>query len=361
MNIVVVTWRDLANPQAGGAEVLVDRLLVELSRRGHDVTLVCGGPVGLRPYRVIEAGGTYSQYLLAPLAVMRKCADADVVIDAENGIPFFSPLWRKRPRVCLVHHLHTDQWADRFPKPIARSAAFLESNVMPVLYRQTDFVAVSESTRDSLQRIGVSSDRITVIESGVDIPSAIGGVSLLKSTTPLFVCLGRQVPHKRTELVLEAWSLIAEDVGGELVILGDGPDHPAITKQAGTVPQTRVLGKVDEQERTELLHKAWFQINATHHEGWGITVLEAAAARTPTLAFDVPGIRDAVLDGKTGILIPEQVGTNAKRLAEEWKSLAIDAQLRMDLAETAYERAVQQTWERSIDEWEQLLMRLAPG
>src|SRR5215207_4680798 len=71
MRIVFVSWRDLAHPQAGGAEVVLDHLAVGLRDRGHDVALVCGGPVATRPYRVIRNGGTYSQYVEVPLTFWR--------------------------------------------------------------------------------------------------------------------------------------------------------------------------------------------------------------------------------------------------------------------------------------------------
>ena len=222
MNIVVISWRDLANPLAGGSEVVIDQILLGLAERGHDVTLVCGGPVGRRPYRVIEAGHTYSQYFRVPLAVIRSCRNADVIIDTENGIPFFSPLWWRKSKVCLVHHLHVNQWADRFPPLLACCASFVEKTMMPKIYRDVPFVAVSNSTKVSLEEIGVASNRISVIESGVTIPDRSKMKLSNKSERPLFVCIGRQVPHKRTMIVLAAWSLIVRDTDGELLIIGDG-------------------------------------------------------------------------------------------------------------------------------------------
>ena len=109
MRIVALSWRDLAHPQAGGSELLVDKLLVGLAARGHEVALVCGGPVGGRPYPVHEAGGTYSQYIVAPWICATRLRRADILIDVSNGVPFFSPLWRRRPSVCLALHYHGDQ------------------------------------------------------------------------------------------------------------------------------------------------------------------------------------------------------------------------------------------------------------
>ena len=94
---------------------MIDRLLLGLDGRGHDVTLVCGGPVTQHRYDVVQAGGEFTQYLAAPVVCATRFRRADVVIDVENGLPYFSPFWRRSPSLCLVHHVHTDQWGDRFP------------------------------------------------------------------------------------------------------------------------------------------------------------------------------------------------------------------------------------------------------
>ncbi|HUY86830.1 MAG TPA: glycosyltransferase family 4 protein, partial [Acidimicrobiales bacterium] len=165
MRIVVVTWRDLANPLAGGSEVVIDRLVRELKMRDHQVVLVCGGPVGPREYPVIEAGGTFSQYAIAPFVCRKRFRDWDLLVDVENGIPYFSPLWWKGPRLCLVHHVHTEQWRTRFGRVISAFGRWAEKTAMPFVYRNETFIAISESTETSLQKIGVEPDRIRVIHS----------------------------------------------------------------------------------------------------------------------------------------------------------------------------------------------------
>ena len=170
MKIVAISWRDLAHAHAGGAEVVMDRLLSGLAGRGHDVTLVCGGPVvDHQGYEVVDGGGTYSQYVRAPLICVSRYREADVLIDVENGVPYFSPLWRRRPLVCMVHHVHTDQWGDRFPAPVAAVASAVERKVMPLAYRRRLMVAVSQSTADELAAISVDPEQIRIIESGVDV------------------------------------------------------------------------------------------------------------------------------------------------------------------------------------------------
>src|SRR5262249_22218519 len=157
-----------AHPQAGGSEYVVDRLARGLRERGHDVTLLAGSPVAPRDYAVTATGGRFSQYLWAPLRFLRDHRTADVLVDVENGIPFFAPVWRRGPVVCLVHHVHTEQWDLYFPSTVARFGAFLEHRVMPRLYQRSSFVAVSPSTACALCNIGVDPSRVHTITMGVD-------------------------------------------------------------------------------------------------------------------------------------------------------------------------------------------------
>jgi glycosyltransferase involved in cell wall biosynthesis len=335
--VLFVTWRDLAHPQAGGSEVLIDRLARGLIERGHKAAVLCGGPVGARPYPVVDAGGTYSQYLRAPLAYRRHFLDVDLVVDVENGIPFFSPLWRRKPVLCLVHHVHEDQWGLRFPAPVAKLGWLLEKRLMPAVYAHSLFLAVSESTRGALGTIGVPPDRIRVITEGVDVHDA--GVA--RPPTPLFTVLGRLVPHKRVDLVLRAWSKVQPEIGGELVVIGDGPDRATLEQLAG--PGVRFAGHVSEDEKWRLLGRSWLLVHGAHHEGWGIAVVEAAASGTPALAFDVPGVRDAVVDGTTGLLVSTEI-----ELVGAWLALASDESRRQNLGEAARARAALLSWDATV-------------
>jgi glycosyltransferase involved in cell wall biosynthesis/SAM-dependent methyltransferase len=351
MRIVVVSWRDLAHPQAGGSELLVDRLLQGLAGRGHDVALVCGGPVAERGYPVYDAGGTYSQYLKAPVIISTLLRKADLVIDVENGLPFLSPLWRRRPSVCLVLHNHGDQWAMRFPRPVARLARAVEHHVIPAIYRRRLFVAISSSTAEGLRKMGVDGRQLRVVEPGVDLSPRVRATT---SQTPLFVALTRLVPHKRVDVLLDAWREVQPVIGGRFVVIGDGPELDGLRRRAAAIPGAELVGWVEDAEKERWLQEAWFLVHGAQHEGWGIVILEAAAAGTPTVAFDAPGVRDAVIDGKTGILVDGSKEDLATNMAREWIDLATDGEYRAQLGGAARERAIEYGWDRVVDSWEQV-------
>ena len=348
MKIVALNWRDLAHPLAGGAEIVIDRVLTGLADRGHDVSLVCGGPVAPHDYEVVDAGGTYSQYLRVPWIGIRRFHHADLLIDSENGVPYFTPLWRRGASICLVHHVHTDQWATRFPRPVAFGARAIEQHLIPAVYRRRLFIAVSASTASALDDIGVSPARIRVIESGVDVPS---GPLASKSPEPLFVTLTRLVPHKRVDLLLEAWRMAQPVTGGRFVVMGAGPELAALRNQAGSLPGAEVRGWVEDDEKDRLLAEAWFLVHGAHHEGWGMAIMEAAAVGTPALVADAPGVRDSVVNGVTGVVVDVPENDVVQGLAREWIALASDAGRRANLANAARRRAEGYAWDRVIDKW----------
>ncbi len=117
-HVVIVAWRDIASPQAGGSELLVDQLAAGLTASGDRVTLLCGGPSAPHSYDVVRSGGPYSQFLGAPPAYWRRLRECDVVVEVCNGMPFLAPLWSRKPTICMVNHVHTDLWPLRFRPPL---------------------------------------------------------------------------------------------------------------------------------------------------------------------------------------------------------------------------------------------------
>ena len=341
MRIAFMSWRDLANDQAGGSEIFIDRLACNLLDMGHEVAHLCGGPVGERRYEVHDLGGTFSQYAKAPFVHHRTIRDWDLLVDVENGLPYFSPLWRKKPILALLLHVHTDQWALRFPAPLAAVGRFTEAKVMPLVYRRVPFVAISDSTADSLVDIGVDRDRIRILSPGVDAPAV---TTVQRSTEPLFICAGRLVPHKRIDLLLRAWERVRSVVGGRLVVVGDGPERNSLESLAGD--DVEFVGKIGEEEKWRLFGEAWFLLHTALHEGWGIVIIEAGTMGTPSLGFDVPGVRDSIVDGVSGILADSE-----DDLVRRWIELANDRALREKLSEGARLYSARFRWDEVAKEF----------
>lgn len=340
MRLLFISWRDLANDQAGGSEQMVDNLARRLISRGHDVALLAGGPIERHDYDVMANGGELSQYLRAPIAYARHFRDRDLVVDVANGIPFFAGAWRDKPSVCMVHHIHTEQWAQRFSAPMAAVGRTLERRLMPRLYQ--DYIAVSSSTRDGLVRLGVDPAQIHLVPIGIELPVETLE-PLPRSTEPLFLSLGRMVSHKRTELLFELWPSIHDQFGGRLVIAGDGPAAEALHRRARP-PGLELVGRVTDDEKFELLAQAWALVHPAAWEGWGIVITEAGARGTPTVGFRVPGVQDAIEHDRTGLLAETD-----EAFAEHWCSLAADPDLRARLGAAAKVQAASYSWEATTD------------
>jgi glycosyltransferase involved in cell wall biosynthesis len=336
--LLFVAWRDLANPRAGGSEVLVDRLAAGMKARGADVALLCGGPSAERAYTVMRSGGTYSQFLRAPLAYWRRFRDSDLVVEVCNGMPFLTPAWCGRPQICLVNHVHTDLWRMMFPRPVAAFGQFAESQVLPWAHRNNLFLTVSNSTADALREIGVADDRIRQICNGVVQPDP----PTPRSPEPLFLALGRLTEYKRIDLLLRVWQRVRTVVGGTLVIAGDGPERQRLEAAAG--PGVIFAGRVCEEEKHRLLCGAWLLMHPAVIEGWGIVIAEAAIRGTPAIGFDVPGVRDSVVDGETGVLV-----RNEDQYASAWASLALDRARTEQMGTAARVRAEQWHWSAAVE------------
>jgi glycosyltransferase involved in cell wall biosynthesis len=309
-----------------------------MTARGDRVTLLCGGPTATRPYEVIRSGGTYTQFLRAPLTYRRRLRDCDLVVEVCNGMPFFAPLWSRRPMVCLVNHVHTDLWAVRMPPPLAGIGRFTESVLMPWAHRKNLFLTISSSTAAALADIGVEKDRIRQVSMCVEQPQPLTP----RSPEPMFLALGRLTDYKRIDLLLRLWERVRHVVGGRLVIAGDGPERARIEALAG--PGVVVTGRVSEEEKHRLLCSAWMLLHPAMIEGWGIVITEAAIRGTPGIGFDVPGLRDSVVDGETGVLV-----RNEGQFASAWASLALDHRTREALGRAARERALRMHWSAAID------------
>ena len=299
MKILFNASKDLAHPSAGGSEIYVDQVIRGLRDRGHEVFLSAGGPAAKHDYESRDAGSTMGQFLRYPFWFMPRRRQFDLVVDVANGMTYYSPWLHRGPTVCLVHHVHTKMWAEWFSPPVAAFGRFLERRMMPLAYRSTTFVAVSESTKVALTGIGVDEDQIRIVHNATFVPTE-PAAETVADEAPLFVAVARLVPHKQLHLLLDAWPKVRAATGGRLVIVGEGPERarlePMLTDGA------TLAGRLDDEERDSLLAQATVLLQPSYVEGWGLVVMEAAAQGTPAIGLNVPGTRDSIVSGETGWL-----------------------------------------------------------
>jgi glycosyltransferase involved in cell wall biosynthesis len=160
--------------------------------------------------------------------------------------------------------------------------------------------------------------------------------------------VGRIKKYKSVDHLLHAFAIVLkEQPQTRLVIIGEGDGKPRFQRIAYELHidhATTFTGFLPVEEKVRLLNQIQIVVNTSAKEGWGLTVTEANACGTPAVASDVPGLRDAVIDGETGLLY--EYG-NIEQLAEKILLLLRDKHLRMRLAVGALSYAQSLTWDTS--------------
>ncbi len=365
MRLAILNWRDLTHPEGGGAERYAQTMAAGLASRGHDITFFCAAHSGaprvdlVDGYRIVRQGSratVYYQALRALRRASRENGAFDAVVDVQNGVPFWSVVALDMPIVCLVHHVHREQWPVVFGPFLSRLGWILESQVTPRLYRGRPYVTVSGRSRDELVQLGVRAEHIQVIHNGTDRPMAL---AVERSPVPTIVVLGRLVPHKRVELAVDVLARLRDThVGLQLRIVGDGWWRERIEAHAARLGVTRdvhFLGYVDEVTKHHELSRAWVALAPSAKEGWGLNVVEAASHGVPTIAHhDAGGLSESIVDQRTGLLVHDLSG-----MVDATSRLLSDPELRNRLGHEARDRASRYSWDTAVDEWEALLARIA--
>jgi glycosyltransferase involved in cell wall biosynthesis len=355
VRILVLNWQDSANPQAGGAELHLQQIFSRIVARGHGVDLLCSGwanvPArttldGIDIYRV---GTRHTYPFLAKRFYSRHLArnDYDVVIEDLNKVPLYTPMWDTRKLVALVHHLFGGTVFREASPPLA-AAVWLSEQPLGMLYRKVPFQAVSQSTADDLVRRGIPRNSIRVIYNGVDSQRLTPDASE-RAAQPVFVYLGRLKKYKRVDTVIRAFASLNLDES-TLEIAGTGDYRAQLEGLAQSLhlgDRVKFLGFVPEEQKVHLLRRAWASVLASPKEGWGISNLEAAACGTPVIAANSPGIRESVIDGETGFLVPPD---DPEAMAASMRGLVQSSDLVSVLGAAARKFAEKFTWERSANE-----------
>ena len=369
LKILVVNWLDRLNPQAGGAETHLHEVFGRLAAWGHSITLICSGFPGCLPVETLDGmevhriGSRMTFGLRLPLFFRRVLDPSSfhVVIEDLNKVPLFMPFWTSAPVVLLVHHLFGTTAFHEVSFPMAAATWLLEQPV-PRVFRHASAVAVSESTAADLRERGMSDHEITVVPNGVDLDRLKPSLDPGRFSEPTLLYLGRLKRYKGVDLILEAVArLRRRGTPIRLLIAGRG-DHEeelrGLTSRLGLGDTVSFLGYVPEEEKIRLLQQSWIHVLTSPKEGWGISILEAAACGTPTVASQSPGLRDAVLDGKTGILVPHG---NVEALSDALFSLLENTETRREMGVAARDFAEKYSWEASARKMEALLENRVAG
>jgi len=357
MRILILNWRDVRNPRAGGAEVVTHEIARRLVSFGHSVTWFTSRPAGSRKQEdvdgvhIVRCGSEVTTRLHA----IRHARGSrwDVVVEQINTLPYLSPLWSSERVVLFIHQLAREVWWHEAPRLVA-PLGYAAEPLYLAAYAGVEAITISRSTRDDLRKLGLAR-RIHVI------PMAASG-PVLETLPPKrpqgrLLTIGRLVPSKRIDHAIEATAILRRSVpAATLTVVGDGSERgklEALARRLRVDGAVSFAGFVSEEEKSELLAGADLLLATSVREGWGLTVTEAARMGTPAVSYDVPGLRDSVIPGRTGLLTDRSPSSMATTIERPIANRPLYARLRA----AAWEEASGLSWQATARSFERALLK----
>jgi glycosyltransferase involved in cell wall biosynthesis len=369
MRILALNWQDLKNPQAGGAEVHLEEILKRLVQYGHQVDLLCSNYAGgsrtdnTAGINIHRAGSRSNFNIMAPFGVRRLINSNryDVVIEDINKIPFFSPLYQKLPTLVVIPHLFADTIFQEI-NFVLGTYIYLAEKPVPSIYKRNRFMVISKSTADEVEKRGIPRENIDVVECGIDKDIYRFDPSIPKFEIPTLLYVGRLKKYKNIETPIRAMPLIREVIpNARLVIIGSGDHQPDLQNLAlslGLGDAVEFKGYIPQAEKISYLRRSHISVYPSLKEGWGLTNIEANACGTAVLASRVPGLRDSVDEGRSGLLF--EFG-NIEQFAEMAAKMIGDEDFRRSLEMGGLRWAADFSWEKTARATEDILKRIVTG
>jgi glycosyltransferase involved in cell wall biosynthesis len=356
VRILILSWKDLAHPRAGGAEVFTEEVARALVSKGHEVTLLASSVAGCPEeevvcgVRVVRRGSRFSVYRSARRFWREQPRGRfDVVIDEINTRPFSTPRWiDDTPIVALIYQLAREIWSYEAPFPVSILGRYVLEPWWLRAYRRIPAMTISQSSADSLARYHAWTN-VTLLPIGLedqhvpDVP---------KEPEPTIVFLGRLVSMKRPEDVIDAFRIVARTFpSAQCWMIGDGP---MLSRLRSTAPRgVSLFGRVAQEEVVERLARAHVLVAASVREGWGLNVSEAAACGTPSIGYAVPGLVDSLRASGGAVVVPRpealgaalvdffsgRLGLSPRISTVSWPEVALSVERRLQLVLEAANRS----------------------
>lgn len=361
LSILILNWKDITNPAAGGGTYYTHRVAKHLVDEGHKVTLLCANYQGGRKRETIDGvdiiriGSKYTVYIKAPLKFLKDLRNNfDLVIDEINTIPWLTPLYAKAPKIAFIHQTTEEELFEELNKAIASLIYFAEKTGM-LFYRKLPFITVSKSVKEELVSNGVPRKSIFVVYPGIDTRKyKCAGEE--KSSFPLVLYLGRLKKYKGVQHLVRAMGQVVTQIPeAKLSIVGMGNHRSKLERLVAILNLQNVVsfhGYVSEEEKIRLLKKAWILAVPSVKEGFGIVVIEAAACGTPAIGTNTVGIKDAIIDGKTGFLVPYG---KPEILDQKICEILSNDELRTRLSKNASKWSEEFSWEETLQKFETII------
>ena len=358
MKIIWLTHRDPMNPRAGGAERIIYEVGIRLVKNGHQVSVLAGGwkncktEENLNGIDIMRYGYRVGPHLALPIHLLSNRYDI-IIADLGHAVPWLSPVFLRRKTIVSFLHLHARSLPGQVGKMLAYSITAVEKLYF-IIYNKSNFVTISNTSFADLKNLGIKAGNISIINPGVNNelfrPSK-------KTEFPSIVYFGGMRPYKRPEEALYLLRDLRKDFDNlKLSMIGDGPSKHELERLCEELDLRENVvftGKIPDSEVSEIVAYSWLNIHSSVTEGWGISIIEAASAGTPTVAYRVPGVSDSVENGFNGIAVEDR---NRRALADAALKILRDPKRWWS---SSIEVAKKYSWDETAELWETLIKEIA--
>lgn len=314
--ILILNWRDIKNPKAGGAEILTHEIAKIWVSYGCTVTQISANFPGakrrekINGVSVIRMGTWWAVHLLAFLYYFKNLrGKVDIIIDEVHGLPFFAAVYEPKKTILFACEVADKLFFQVFSPPLAQVGMLME-RIYLKLYKKTPALVISSSTKKDLIKRGFKQKNITILPMGLTVPQSLKRGK--KEGALTLVYLSRINKQKGIEDVIEAFKLINKAIpNSRLWIIGSGVSEYVAeirdkVRQYNLNSNVKFFGYVDDKVKYYLLSRSHFMIFPSIHEGWGLVITEAGIVGTPSVVYDVAGVRDVVRKGDRGLIVKKR-------------------------------------------------------
>ncbi len=368
----MLSWRGPGHPNAGGAEISTHEHAKGWVKNGHDVTLFTAAFKGCKEYEVIDGvnvirrGGqifgvhweAFKWYLFG------NHHKFDLVVDQFHGVPFFTPFYVRAKKLGFIHEVTKEVWSlNPWNWPLNLIPALVGSTFEPLIfklvYKKIPFMTVSESTKEDLTSWGIPKNNITIIHNGLGAVKFNHYPHKLKKKTIIF--LGALSKDKGIEDAIKVFSIMNNSRSNlQFWVVGKGEKNyleqlKLLVLKLEIDKKVKFWGFVSDEKKIELLARSDIAINTSIREGWGLVVIEAASVGIPTVAFNVSGLRDSIINGKTGVICNQNTSEN---MALNILSLVNDRRNYNRMSKNAIFWSKKFSWDKASNESLDLLKKI---
>ena len=305
MKLLWLAHRDPFNPRAGGAERSISEVCSRLSKKGYEISVLSTSWKGWKAfefysdYRIRRFGNSLILHFYVPLHIMRNTPDI-IVNDLGHAVPWPSSVLLRKKGIVFFRHLHARSLPGQVNRPLAVLITAVEKSYF-ILYHNYKFITESTTSLADLKGIGFRDSQIIRIPPGVDI--AIYKESL-KTEYPSLVYFGGMRKYKRPGEVIRIFQRIRNEFPKvSLTVIGSGSELTHVKKiveSVGLSSSVDFTGRIPDEKLASIVSRSWINLHTSQTEGWGLSIIEASASGTPTVAYSVPGVVDTIEDGLNG-------------------------------------------------------------